>query len=464
MAIKNHGAAFNHIILLMVPIFYFKISSTAAIECVPLSYESSVAIDCTLQQASIFALPLCKQSQIAIMTGGRVALSPHQEINFAVLLLKYRSDNGVVEEFGLPKGNQSAKSPNILSLEPSLMTKTQSLSMEKPSDSLRMDILDSSRFFEKHSETSLYEKNASEKQLIKSNDATTDATSIFSKYSLMVPNPSSSMKSPFDFFPPTILDISEPLFSEKQSEISTLEKNTESFPQLETTNFLLSTENKLIKLPDIVANTLEPSLLMQHSFSFMETPSEIFPTDILDKIGPLKISKEQSESSPREKNIPESSPRLNTNVYHTVIKTSTMATSSGAIETARISLKPNHLSEKSRHPIIPLKSSQESSNLDLIINNGIEEGQYRWNPKLVDMDKSKNDEKIYLVVGKAKSLNRIKRLSASPDCFISFYPTGNGDDDDSTSRSESPPEAIHCSSANLSAILQLYPMQQFIYI
>ena len=183
MAIKNHGASFNHIILLMV-IFFFEIS--AAEKCVRLSYESSAAIDCTLQQASIFALPLCKQSQIAIMTGGRITLSPHEEINFGDLLLKYCSDNGVVKEFGSSlKGNQSAMSPNILSLEPSLMIKSQSVSMEKPSESLRMDILDSSGFSEKHSETSLHEKNASEsfrqldtaelflpteKQLIKSTD------------------------------------------------------------------------------------------------------------------------------------------------------------------------------------------------------------------------------------------------------------------------------------------------------
>ena len=164
MEIKNHSAAFNHIILLMT-IFYFKIPSTAAIECVPLSYESSAAIDCTLQKANIFALPLCKQSQIATITGGSVSLSPHQEINFTDLLINYCSDNSVVEataEFGLPQENQSAKSPNILSLEPSLEIESQAVSMEKPSDSLRTDILDSSGFSEKHSASSLYEKNTLE--------------------------------------------------------------------------------------------------------------------------------------------------------------------------------------------------------------------------------------------------------------------------------------------------------------
>ena len=95
MEIKNHSAAFNYIILFMV-IFYFK-NIFAAEKCIPLSYESSAAIDCTLQQANIFALPLCKQSQIATITGGRVNLSPHQEINFADLLLKYCSDNSTVE-------------------------------------------------------------------------------------------------------------------------------------------------------------------------------------------------------------------------------------------------------------------------------------------------------------------------------------------------------------------------------
>ena len=46
----------------------------------------------------------------------------------------------------------------------------------------------------------------------------------------------------------------------------------------------------------------------------------------------------------------------------------------------------------------------------------------------------------------------MKRLSASPGCFILNYSKGNGDDDDTTSQSESPPEAIHCSSANLTTI------------